>query len=82
MVCADLVGAQEGVSMTGVVHVFIPVQDQAHGAAQYIRGHRGRSIPGDAAGLLASEASPNALDMAHHLVLRDAQDMCNGLLML
>ena len=79
---ADLVGAQEGVPMSSIVHVFIPVEDQAHGAAQYIRGHSSRSIPGHAAGLLASKSSPDALDMAHHLVLGDAQDMCNGLLML
>ena len=79
---ADLVRAQEGMPMASVVHVLVSVQDESHRAAQYVGRHSGGSIPGHAAGLLASKAAPNALDMAHHLVLRNAQHVCNGLLML
>lgn len=82
VVYADLVSAQEGVPMSGVMHVLISVQDHAYGAAQNVCRHGGRSIPRHAAGLLASKPSSNTLDMAHHLVMWNAQNMCNGLLML
>lgn len=81
-VCADLVGAQKGVPVASVVHVLISVQDESHRAAQYVGSHSSCSIVKHTARLLASKASSNAFDMAHHLVLRNTQNMGNGLLML
>lgn len=68
--------------MPRVVHVLVPVQDEAHRAAQNVGRHCSRSIPGHTAGLLAPKSTPNALHMAHYLVLGDAQNVRNGLLML
>lgn len=80
--CANLVGAQKGVPVARVVHVFISVQDESHRAAQSVGSHSSCSIMKHTARLLATKASPYALDMAHHLVLRNAQNMGDGLLML
>ena len=79
---ADLVGAQKGVPVASVVHVLVSVQDESHRAAQYVGGHSSCSVMKNTARFLASKASSNALNMAHHLVLRDAQNMGDGLLML
>lgn len=78
----DLVLAKEGVSVPCPVHVLVPVQDQPDGPAQQPSRHSCSSIAEDAAGLLASKAPSNALHVAHHLVLGNAQDVGNRALVL
>lgn len=68
--------------MAGPVHVLIPIQDQAHRPPQQVGWHCSGSIGEDTAGLLASETTTNALHVADHLVLRNAQHMGNSGLML
>ncbi len=77
-----LVLAQEGVAVAGHVHVLIPVQNQAHRAAQVVSRHSCCSIREHTAGLFTTKASSDTLDVADHLVVRNAQHVCNGLLML
>lgn len=72
-----LVLAKEGMPMASPVHVLIPVQDESDRPPQQPGWHCSCSIAEDAAGLLATEPASDALHMAHHLVLRDAQHMCN-----
>ena len=77
-----LVLAQEGVAVAGHVHVLIPVQNKAHGAAQDVSRHSCCSVWEDTARLFTTKASSDTLHVADHLVVRDAQHVCNGLLML
>lgn len=77
-----LVLAQEGVAVAGHVHVLIPVQNKAHRPAQDVGRHSCCSVWEHTAGLFTTKASSNTLHVADHLVVRDAQHVCNGLLML
>ena len=77
-----LVLAQEGVAVAGHVHVLISVQNQAHRPAQDVGRHSCCSVWEHTAGLFTTKASSDTLHVADHLVVRDAQHVCNGLLML
>ncbi len=77
-----LVLAQEGVAVAGHVHVLIPVQNEAHRPPQDVGRHSCCSIWEHTARLFTTKASSDTLHMADHLVVRDAQHVCNGLLML
>ena len=77
-----LVLAQEGVAVAGHVHVLIPVQNQAHRLPQDVGRHSSCSVWEDTARLFTTKASSDTLHMADHLVVRNAQHVRNGLLML
>lgn len=68
--------------VASVVHVLVPVQDEPHRPAQQVGRHSCCRIPRHAARLLASKAASNALHVADHLVLGDAQHVCHCLLVL
>mmetsp|Transcript_4255 Transcript_4255/g.14886 ORF Transcript_4255/g.14886 Transcript_4255/m.14886 type:complete len:400 (+) Transcript_4255:984-2183(+) len=79
---AHLVLAVKSVAVPRHLHVLVPVQAQSHGSLQVVGRDGGGAVDEDRPGLLTAETSAEPLGLAHHLVLRDAQDVGDGPLVL
>ncbi len=79
---AHLIPAQEGMPVPRKLHVLVAVQAQAHSLARVPCGYGCTGVEVGAAGLLASKAAAQALHMADHLVVGQAQHVGHCLLVL